>query len=146
MRLPRRWRCSAASQLRVCGFLGYTLAGSALWASREFGVPVWTWLILGSVFIADATVTLVRRVCRGERWHAAHRSHAYQHLARRWRSHARVSGLVLVLDTLVMLPLGLLSVLERRWSFGLAIGTLVVVMTATLLAGAGRAEAPAQGS
>ena len=37
----------------------------------------WTWLILGSLFVADSTVTLLRRILRGDRWYEAHRTHAY---------------------------------------------------------------------
>ena len=52
------------------------------------GYPAW--LILLSPFAADATTALLRRTARGERPWRAHRRHAYQQLARRWR-HARVT-------------------------------------------------------
>lgn len=41
-------------------------------------------LALASVFISDATVTVVRRILQGERPWSAHRSHAYQQLSRRF--------------------------------------------------------------
>ena len=46
-----------------------------------------TWLILAAAFASDATVTLIRRGLLGERVMSAHRSHAYQILARRWGGH-----------------------------------------------------------
>jgi Fuc2NAc and GlcNAc transferase len=49
------------------------------------------WLILAAVFATDATMTLFTRMMRGERWHEAHRSHAYQRLSRKW-PHDRKSG------------------------------------------------------
>jgi UDP-N-acetylmuramyl pentapeptide phosphotransferase/UDP-N-acetylglucosamine-1-phosphate transferase len=54
-------------------------------------------LILPGYYWADATVTLLRRLFRGEKiWHA-HREHAYQRAARAGWSHRRTSGLVAVL-------------------------------------------------
>ena len=37
-------------------------------------------------------------------WHAAHRSHAYQNLARIWNSHGRILGTVLAINFLWVLP------------------------------------------
>jgi UDP-N-acetylmuramyl pentapeptide phosphotransferase/UDP-N-acetylglucosamine-1-phosphate transferase len=42
--------------------------------------PLWFPLLVFSPFIADATLTLVRRVVRGERFWRAHRDHYYQRL------------------------------------------------------------------
>ena len=50
-----------------------------------------TWLVLAAVFVTDATVTLLTRLLRGERWYEAHRNHAYQKLARRWGGHRPVT-------------------------------------------------------
>ncbi len=49
------------------------------------------WAILLGPFIVDATLTLIRRVLRGERWYTAHRSHAYQRLVQAGRGHAWVA-------------------------------------------------------
>src|SRR5262249_6799262 len=48
-------------------------------------------VILGGAFVADATVTLMRRVCRGDRVWEAHRDHAYQRLARTLGGHRPVT-------------------------------------------------------
>jgi Fuc2NAc and GlcNAc transferase len=74
------------------------------------GFLLWNWLILGAVFFVDATVTLVRRLLRGERLHEAHRTHAYQWLVRRWGSHRRVTLAVLAVNVLWLLPLAALAV------------------------------------
>ena len=73
------------------GYLGYVIAVLALAASRGSSASLWTWFILGGVFFVDATVTLIRRLLRGEPVYKAHRSHAYQWLARSWRSHKLVT-------------------------------------------------------
>jgi UDP-GlcNAc:undecaprenyl-phosphate GlcNAc-1-phosphate transferase len=71
--------------------LGF-LAG-ALGAYGAF-VRAWPWwlpLVVFSPFIVDATVTLVRRLVRGERVWIAHRSHAYQRLVLAGWSHRRLA-------------------------------------------------------
>jgi Fuc2NAc and GlcNAc transferase len=66
------------------------------------------WLILTSVFVTDATTTLIRRIARGERpWHA-HRQHIYQHLSRRW-GHKPVTLAYLLATALWAFPVALVS-------------------------------------
>jgi Fuc2NAc and GlcNAc transferase len=122
------------------GYLGYVIVVLAVAATADNPVALWVWLILGGAFFVDATVTLVRRTLRNERVHEAHRSHAYQWLARRWGSHARVTLTVAIVNLLWLLPCAVLA--ARRP--GLA-GILVLIAFAplTLLAlavGAGRRE------
>ena len=74
------------------GFLGIMLGVFSLWAGIDAPPVFWSWFILGGCFMVDATITLVRRVRRGERFNEAHRSHAYQYAARRLRlAHARLA-------------------------------------------------------
>jgi len=111
------------------GYLGYVIAVLALAAARENPVALWAWLILGGVFFVDATVTLLRRLLRGERVYEAHRSHAYQWLARRWGSHAKVTCAVLIVDVLWLLPCAVFA--ARRP--GLAAATVIVAFTPLVL-------------
>jgi Fuc2NAc and GlcNAc transferase len=70
------------------GFLGVCLSILAL-ESLSLGAPVfWAWIVLLAVFVADATFTLLRRMVRGRAFYEAHRSHAYQHAARRFGHRA----------------------------------------------------------
>ena len=78
-----------------CGYLGYVIAVLGLESSRASVVNVYAWIILGGLFLIDATVTLCRRLLRGERAHQPHRTHAYQWLARRWGSHAKATTAVI---------------------------------------------------
>jgi Fuc2NAc and GlcNAc transferase len=80
------------------GFLGYSFATLALLSHRAGAVPLELWLVLLGVFFFDTTVTLVRRMARGERWYEAHRSHAYQRLVQAGSTHAHVTALVLVVN------------------------------------------------
>ncbi len=90
------------------GFLGLVVALLALWSARTEAHLFWAWFILGGCFMVDATTTLVRRVKRGERFHVAHRSHAYQYAARRHASHKAVSLAVLAINTVWLTPLAVL--------------------------------------
>jgi Fuc2NAc and GlcNAc transferase len=98
------------------GYLGYVIAVLALAATRREPAALWTWLILGGVFFIDATMTLVRRLARGERVEQAHRSHAYQWLARRWGSHAKVTGAVLGVNLLWLLPCAVCAMRAPRFA------------------------------
>jgi Fuc2NAc and GlcNAc transferase len=65
------------------GFLGLLVGGMTLVYALEASALFWAWMILQGTFMVDATTTIVRRLARGQRILQAHRSHAYQHLARR---------------------------------------------------------------
>jgi Fuc2NAc and GlcNAc transferase len=75
------------------GFLGYTFATLPLLAApagREeavlfVGMSLW-------LFLADASLTLGRRLARGARWHEAHREHLYQRLVILGSSQASVAA------------------------------------------------------
>jgi len=72
------------------GMLGFAFGVLAVAGERSGSLPALAWVTLLAVFVVDATVTLVRRVARGERWYLAHRSHAYQRLVQSGWSHAQV--------------------------------------------------------
>jgi Fuc2NAc and GlcNAc transferase len=86
------------------GYLGYVLVVLALGAARGNPTALAVWVILGGVFFCDAFITLMRRLARGERVYQAHRSHAYQCLARRWGNHRSVTVAVVCVNLLWLLP------------------------------------------
>ena len=67
--------------------LGFLAGALMLWGARRGLFPLWIGLLVFSPFVVDATVTLVRRLLRGERVWQAHRSHCYQRLARSGWGH-----------------------------------------------------------
>ncbi len=93
------------------GLLGFLFAALAIAADRQQELPLLAWVILLGVFVMDATVTLVRRVSRGERWYAAHRTHAYQRLAQTGWTHGRIAAGVCVLN-FVLSCLAVVAVIE----------------------------------
>lgn len=87
------------------GFLGIMLGALSLYAGAFAPALYWSWLILLGVFVTDATVTLLRRLFRRERVYEAHRSHAYQHAARRFGSHLPVTLAVGAINAFWLLPI-----------------------------------------
>jgi Fuc2NAc and GlcNAc transferase len=87
------------------GFLGFVFGVLVIASVRERPSLLWPWLILLSVFIVDSTVTLMRRLITGARWYEAHCSHAYQHAARRWGSHSKVTLTIAAINAVWLFPL-----------------------------------------
>jgi len=77
----------------LLGFLLLDLAVRGFWKIA---------LILPLYYLADATITLARRLLRGERVWRAHREHYYQQAVRRGLGHAAVVKRVLVADVLLI--------------------------------------------
>ena len=69
--------------------LGFLAASCSLWGASAGLFPFWVALLVFSPFIADATVTLLRRLLRGEKVWEAHRSHYYQRLVLLGWGHRR---------------------------------------------------------
>lgn len=124
------------------GYLGYVIAVLALAAAGARPTALWSWLILGGVFFVDATVTLIRRFARGEPPHQAHRSHAYQWLARRWRSHLRVTTAVVALNLLWLFPCAWYAALHPAQAALTTLLAFVPLVALALVAGSGRSEHP----
>ena len=94
-------------------FLGFVLGAMAIITHANDTLDIWSWLVILGVFVVDATMTLIRRVMRGERFYEAHRSHAYQHAARRLGSHKAVTIAVASINILWLLPIAVLMVSGR---------------------------------
>ena len=78
----------------LTGYLLTAVAGSGRWKAA---------LILPLYFLADATITLGRRLVRGERVWEAHREHFYQQAVGRGLGHAAVVKRVIAADLLLIL-------------------------------------------
>lgn len=122
------------------GYLGYCIAVLALACGHENPVALLVWLTLGGVFFVDATVTLARRVIRGERVDQPHRTHAYQWTARSWASHGRVTATVTAINLVWLLPCAWLETAAPRYAAWLACLALAPLVGIALWAGAGRSE------
>jgi UDP-N-acetylmuramyl pentapeptide phosphotransferase/UDP-N-acetylglucosamine-1-phosphate transferase len=92
-------------------------------------------LILPLYFLADATLTLLRRLLRGERVWQAHREHFYQRAVQRGLGHDAVVRRVIAADIVLI---GCAGAAETGWGFAaLAVAAATVLL---LLGELGRAR------
>ncbi|MCM2461596.1 glycosyltransferase family 4 protein [Pseudomonas sp. CG7] len=113
------------------GFLGIILGLLSLQAAWTSPKLLWVWLILLGVFIVDATVTLIRRLLRGDKVYEAHRSHAYQFASRQYGRHLPVTAAVAVINLFWLLPLAACVVL---WNMDGVLALTVAYVPLVLLA------------
>ncbi|MCK5898789.1 MAG: glycosyltransferase family 4 protein [Methylococcales bacterium] len=113
------------------GFLGFILGVFALLTALEGMINLWSWMILLAFFINDASVTLIDRFLRGEKWYEAHCTHAYQYQAHRLiqkfegqgvphklartRSHTQINLAVLAINSFWLLPWAILANIFIFW-------------------------------
>ncbi|MCL5668816.1 MAG: glycosyltransferase family 4 protein [Gammaproteobacteria bacterium] len=97
------------------GLLGYSFAVLALASIQSGALSAPIWLILLAPFVLDATLTLLRRVLRGERWYQAHATHLYQRMTQAGYSHKQVTTAVILLN--ITLLWGLAAWLWRHAEF-----------------------------
>lgn len=89
------------------GYLGFVLGFSLLQAFKHDNTLFFACLILSSLFIADASITLLFRFLRGEKLTEAHNKHAYQGLARKFGSHKPVYNGLWCINLFYILPITL---------------------------------------
>lgn len=113
------------------GFLGMALGIASLVFAQKSTTLFAAGLILMGVFISDATITLFVRGVRKERVWEAHRQHTYQHLARHWGSHVRVTLCVGIVNLVWLLPMAVLTVKgiwPPIWGIAIAYFPLIILM------------------
>jgi UDP-N-acetylmuramyl pentapeptide phosphotransferase/UDP-N-acetylglucosamine-1-phosphate transferase len=111
----------------LLGWLLLDAAARGAWAAA---------LILPAYFLADATITLCRRLAAGEPVFRPHAQHFYQQAVRRGLTHGQVVRAILAAN-LVLIVAALGAERGERLA-GLAAAALVVFMTVRYLAGVGR--------
>ncbi len=98
-------------------FLGYTFGALLLFTVTTGVLSVWTWLVVFGYFFADITVTQIARIILVQKWWHAHRSHAYQNLARITGSHLKVISSVTIYHLFWILPLTLWSAFVPEFAY-----------------------------
>ena len=109
--------------------LGFLAGSIAILGWRVELWPAWYGPMLFAPFILDATLTLWRRLRRGERVWQAHRQHLYQRLVLRGWTHRRLvlsAGSLMVVNVVILvgiclLPEGIRPVAAVLWLLGLLI-------------------------
>lgn len=93
--------------------LGFLAAGMGLWGWQQGYWPGWFPLAAFLPFVADASVTLVKRTIRGAKITEAHREHYYQRLIQMGWSHSKLA----LAEYMLMLAAGLggLVYIKQAW-------------------------------
>ncbi|MGF6724945.1 UDP-N-acetylmuramyl pentapeptide phosphotransferase/UDP-N-acetylglucosamine-1-phosphate transferase [Paraburkholderia sp. GAS41] len=71
--------------------LGFLAGALGYWGWLRGVWPIWFPVLVFAPFAADATITLMRRLFRGEKFWQAHREHYYQRMVRLGMGHARTA-------------------------------------------------------
>lgn len=112
----------------VVGWLLLTMAAKGLWAPA---------LILPLYYLADATLTLLRRLIRGERIWQAHRQHFYQKALTPDSDHSAVLAFIICGNTALLA----LAVLAVFWPWpALLVAVFATVILLAQLARRGRSQ------
>jgi len=84
--------------------LGYLFAALLLHGVGSGAFSLAVGLLVMLLFLADASLTLLARVTRGERWYNAHRQHLYQRMIAGGWSHGHVALCYQAINLVVILP------------------------------------------
>jgi Fuc2NAc and GlcNAc transferase len=123
--------------------LGFIFAAMLLYGAGTgaFSKPVALMVML--LFLTDASLTLLWRVIRGERWYNAHRQHLYQRMIGHGLTHGRVATVYQAINLILVLP-GIVFAARfpaLAWVIALAL-TLILILGWHLLLN--RYEEPAE--
>ncbi len=110
--------------------IGFTFGVLAVYGEISGSVPVIIWLILLSIFISDASMTLMKRILSGETWYRAHNTHAYQRLVQLGMGHGRLAMYTLCANIFVIGPLAYLA--WRKTEYSLQITVCLYVFLALI--------------
>ncbi len=121
------------------GFLGFVIGSIAFLSIYNGSMSLWTWLLLPGVFIADATMTLVKRMLSGERWYQAHCTHGYQHMAKVF-GHKKVAIGVLFINLVWLLPLAWFAEKCPEYAVYIAVFGIVPLFLMSHVLGSGRTD------
>jgi Fuc2NAc and GlcNAc transferase len=84
--------------------LGFIFASFIIYGIAVDALSLPVSILIMSVFIVDATLTLLKRVFRKEQWYTAHAQHVYQRLIVHGWSHWRVLVVYQAINVVLVLP------------------------------------------
>lgn len=76
-------------------------------------------LLVLAVFLVDGSLTLLKRVIRGEQWYTAHKQHVYQRLIRQGWPHSRVLLLYQAVNIILVVPVVILVTMYPMYAWPL---------------------------
>ena len=109
--------------------LGFIFASFAVYGFLTGSMDLFVSILIMSVFFIDATLTLLSRVFRGERWYTAHAQHVYQRLIVRGWSHRRALIVYQTINVVVVLPAIVLAKIFPQYAVITVAVTLLLLGT-----------------
>jgi len=109
--------------------LGFIFASMAVYGLHTGVISPALSVLIMSLFIVDATLTLLARAIAGERWYTAHKKHVYQRLVTLGGSHSRVLIIYQAINIVLVLPALVLATTYTQYANVTAGLTLLVLGT-----------------
>ncbi len=113
----------------VYRWASYSHHSPSLWAAYRQSEICLISILIMSVFLVDATLTLLARAFRGERWYTAHAQHVYQRLIALGWSHRQVLVLYQAINVFLVLPVIVLATIYPQYAIAMVGLTLLVLAT-----------------
>lgn len=114
-------------------FLGWLFGSGSLLLAGTTSIPIWLPLMLVSVFVTDASLTLLRRFINGEQIFDAHRSHLYQVLADRLGGHSKTVWLYMSLNVFLVAPMVVVAAHFPDYAVVLCLALYLLLFTGYVL-------------
>jgi Fuc2NAc and GlcNAc transferase len=114
--------------------LGFVFAGLTVYGVALGMFSGAVALLVLAVFLVDASMTLLVRVLKGERWYTAHRQHLYQQLIASGWSHESVLALYLSINIVLVLPAIVVSVRNPESTWFVTLGLIAMMIVGWTLA------------
>ena len=103
--------------------LGLLAAVFSLWAHINEVLPIWISLVIFAPFIIDATVTLIIRIVKREKFWDAHKSHCYQLVAESGLSRRKLVNF----EYMLMLTCSLIAIFSYDASISAQAGVMLIL-------------------
>ncbi|CAE6923417.1 putative undecaprenyl-phosphate N-acetylglucosaminyl 1-phosphate transferase [Paraburkholderia nemoris] len=110
--------------------IGFLAGALGYWGWRGDVWPIWFPVLIFSPFIGDASVTLLRRMLRGEKIWQAHREHYYQRMVQYGLGHSKTACVwyVVMLGGIILADMALSWSSMLQWcSVSIWMGVLAVI-------------------
>lgn len=96
--------------------LGFVFAAFAVYGIQTGSVGLPLSILIMSVFVVDATLTLLSRAFSGERWYTAHARHVYQRLIAHGWSHRKVLVIYQAINVVLVVPAIALAIMYPQYA------------------------------
>jgi len=107
--------------------LGFTFGVLSIIGEKAGTMTIAIWFILLAVFIGDATLTLLMRIMKGEKWYSAHRSHAYQRWVQMGASHKKLVLSVLLINVMILWSMASIAIVRDQYSYYMTATSILLI-------------------